>query len=89
MANFWGKSADHHITEIHWLAEECKFGGMKDKLIHDHLVIGIRDSAISESLQLESERTLGKVKKLICQQESNNNPSSWEKEQFGSCQQYQ
>ena len=43
---------------------------MKDELIRDRLVVGIRDSALSERLQLEPELTLDKAKKLICQRES-------------------
>ena len=43
---------------------------MKDELIRDRLVVGIRDSALSERLQLEPELTLDKAKKLIRQRES-------------------
>ena len=43
---------------------------MKDKLIHDRLVVGIRDGAFSEHLQLESNLTLDNAMKLICQQEA-------------------
>ena len=40
---------------------------MKDELIRDRLVVGIRDSALSEQLQLESELTLDKAKQFIRQ----------------------
>ena len=43
---------------------------MKDQLICDRLVVGIRDSVLSERLQLESDLTLDKAKKLICQREA-------------------
>ena len=59
------ESADHFLTEIHRLAENCEFGKMNDQLICDCLVIGIRDSALSEFLQLEANLTLDKAKKLI------------------------
>ena len=36
-----GESADCFITELHRLAENCEFGGMKDELIRDRLVVGI------------------------------------------------
>ena len=65
-----GEPADRFITEIHRLAENCEFGGMKDELIRDRLDVGIRDSALSERLQLEPELTLDKPKKLIRQRES-------------------
>jgi len=43
---------------------------MKDELIHNHLVVGIRDSTLSEGLQLEPELTLDKAKQFIRQRES-------------------
>ena len=42
---------------------------MKDQLICNRLVVGIRDSALSEYLQLESDLTLDKAKKRIRQRE--------------------
>ena len=64
------ESADHFITEIHRLADNCEFGQMKDQLIRDRLVVGIRDSELSERLQLESDSlTLDKATKLIRQRE--------------------
>jgi len=65
-----GEPADCFVTEVHRLAENCEFGGMKNELIRDHLVVGIRESALSERLQLESELTLAKAKQFICQRES-------------------
>ena len=52
------------------MAENCDFGAMKDELIRDCLVVGIRDSSLSERLQLESELTLDRAKQLIHQRES-------------------
>ena len=59
------ESADHFITELHRLAENCELGEMKDQLIRDRLVVGIRDSALSERLHLEADLTLNKVERLI------------------------
>ena len=39
-------------------------------MIQDHLVISIRDVALSKHLQMESDLTLEKVKKLIRQREA-------------------
>ena len=64
------ESADHFITEIHRLADNCEFGDMKDQLIRDRLVVGIRDGALSERLKLESDLTLDKAKTLIRQREA-------------------
>ena len=62
--------ADHFITEVHKLADNCEFGSMKEELVRDRLVVGIRDLALSERLQLESDLTLDKAKKLIRQREA-------------------
>lgn len=43
---------------------------MKDQLIRDRLVVGIRDGALSERLQLESDLTLDNAMKLIRQREA-------------------
>ena len=58
---------DHFITEIHRSADSCELGEMKDQLIRDHLVVGIRDGVLSECLQLESDLTLDNAMKLIRQ----------------------
>ena len=49
---------DTFITSLHTLAETCKYGTLQDELIRDRLVIGLRDVALSERLQLDSDLTL-------------------------------
>ena len=61
---------EEFIAEIHRLADRCDFKNMKDELIHDRLVVGIRDNALSEHLQVEPELTLGNAKRLIRQREA-------------------
>ena len=43
---------------------------MKEELIQDRLVVGIKDSRLSEQLQLESDLTLEKAKTKIRQREA-------------------
>ena len=43
---------------------------MKEELVRDRLVVGIRDHALSEHLQMEAELTLDKAKRLIRQREA-------------------
>ena len=62
--------ADHFITEVHKLADNCEFGSMKEELIRNCLVVGIEVLALSECLQLESDLTLDIAKKLIRQREA-------------------
>ena len=56
------ESAEQFITLMHRMAENCEFGNMKDKLIRDRIVVGIRDESLSECLQMEAELTLDKAK---------------------------
>lgn len=53
-----GESAESFITSVHTLAENCKFGALRDELIRDRIVVGIRDKKLSERLQLDSTLTL-------------------------------
>ena len=38
--------------------EHCKYGDLQDELVHDRIVVGLRDSELSEKLQLTSGLTL-------------------------------
>ena len=65
-----GKSAEQYIMVLYSLAAHCNYGTMESEIIRDRLVVGIRDSALSERLQLDAELTLEKVKKSIRQREA-------------------
>lgn len=56
-----GESAEAYITAVHKLAEHCGFGVLKDELIRDRIVVGIRDKRLSERLQMDSDLTLAKA----------------------------
>ncbi len=55
---------------LYKLAEDYNYGDLKDEMIWDRLVVGIRDSSLSERLQLDSDLTLEKAKKAIRQREA-------------------
>ena len=42
------ETADQFIIRLHLLADNYEFGNLRDKMIHDHLVIGIHDRRLSE-----------------------------------------
>ena len=65
-----GESAEQYIMELYKLAENCDYGGMKEELIRDRLVVGIKDSALSQKLQIDSRLTLDEAKKQIRQREA-------------------
>ena len=55
---------------LYSLAENCEYGAMEEEMIRDRLVVGIRDTALSEKLQMDSALTLESAKKLIRQREA-------------------
>lgn len=56
-----GESVESFITAVHSLAEQCDFGAIKEDLIRDRIMVGIRDAKLSESLQLDADLTLEKA----------------------------
>ena len=50
-----GESVETFITDLHCLAEHCEFGVLKDELIRDRIVVGLKDKKLSEKLQLNGE----------------------------------
>ena len=52
------------------LAESCDYGEFKDQMIRDRLVVGIKDSGLSERLQMDPELTVEKAMKMIWQKEA-------------------
>ncbi|UYV69287.1 hypothetical protein LAZ67_6003116 [Cordylochernes scorpioides] len=61
---------DEFITSLYKLADSCEFEGLHEQLIHDRIVVGVRDKALSERMQLDSELTLEKAVKMVRQQEA-------------------
>ena len=61
------ESAEQFITRLCQLAVNCEFGDLKNEMIHDRLIIGIREGQLSERLQMESDLTLQKAEKLVQQ----------------------
>ena len=65
-----GESAEDYITVLHQLVDTSEYGDIKQEMIHDRVVVCIRDKSLSERLQMESDLTLEKAKKLIRQSEA-------------------
>ena len=59
------ESIEQFITSLYQLAETCEYGELKDEMIRNRIVVGIRDQALSEHLQLNSTLTLEKAKTLM------------------------
>ncbi|KAL5006376.1 hypothetical protein ScPMuIL_015182 [Solemya velum] len=55
-----GETAEAFITSLHTLVEYCDYGTLTEQMVRDRIVVGIRDSALSEKLQLDPDLTLEK-----------------------------
>ena len=65
-----GESAELYITHLYSLVEYCEFGALRDEMLRDRIVVGIRDTALSERLQMDADLTLEKAKKSVRQKEA-------------------
>ena len=65
-----GESVDNFITDLYCLVEYCEFGALKDELIRDRIVVGLKNRKLSEKLQLDSQLTLEKAIRAARQSET-------------------
>ena len=65
-----GESVDSFITDLHCLARYCNDGNLHDEMIRDRIVVGIRDSKLSQRIEIESDLTLLKAMELASQNEA-------------------
>ena len=62
-----GESVEQYITALYHLVETCEYGDLRDEMLRDRLVVGIRDAAMSQKLQMDPELTLEKAMKTVRQ----------------------
>ena len=65
-----GEAAEQFITSLYVLAENCAYGDLAAEMIRDRIVVGIRDKALSERLQLDPDLTLESAKRRVRQREA-------------------
>ena len=65
-----GEAAEQYITTLYGFLELCNYGGLRDELLRDRLVVSIADQALSGRLQLKTDLTLDDAKKIIRQKEA-------------------
>ena len=65
-----GELAEEFITSLYQLVENCEHGALQDQMIRDRIVVGIRDQALSQRMQLNRDLTLEKAKTLSRQREA-------------------
>ena len=56
-----GEPVDSFITLLYRLAEHCNYHDLHDAMIQDRIVVGLRDSNLSEWLQIDPELSLDKA----------------------------
>jgi hypothetical protein len=64
------ESVEQFITSLYQLAEDCEYGDLKQEMFRDCIVVGIRDTSLSEKLQMDAELTLEKAKRMVRQREA-------------------
>ena len=52
---------DNFITDLFCLVEYCEFGTLRNDLIRDRTVLGLKDKKLSEHLQVDPYLTLEKA----------------------------
>ena len=55
------ETVDQFVTALYALVEHCDHEGLKEQMIRGRLVVGLRDSKLSERLQLDSDLDLKKA----------------------------
>ena len=65
-----GETAEEFITTLYNLVETCNYKDLKEEMLRDRLVVGIKDIALAEKLQMDAELTLETAKKKIRQREA-------------------
>ncbi|XP_064469765.1 uncharacterized protein K02A2.6-like [Ornithodoros turicata] len=71
-----GETVDAYLVELHKLAEKCDFGLTKERMIRDRFVVGLIDTKLSQSLQMDSSLTLqsaltkARLKEAVVKQQS-------------------
>ena len=58
-----GESAEQYTMTLYELVKNCDYGDLRDDMPRDRLVVGIRDTALSEKLQMDAKLTLDITKK--------------------------
>ena len=47
-----GESIENFLNDLYMMIDNCEYGAMRDDILRDRIVIGIRDVGLSQKLQL-------------------------------------
>ncbi|UYV70106.1 hypothetical protein LAZ67_7001810 [Cordylochernes scorpioides] len=62
-----GEAVEEYIRVLHKMAENCNYGSLKEEMIRDRIVVGVKNLQLSEKLQLEPNLTLERDIQAACQ----------------------
>lgn len=65
-----GEPVDDFITSLYSLVEHCNYAALKDELIRDRIVVGVRDRQLAQKMQLDDKLTLEKAINMSRQHEA-------------------
>ena len=65
-----GESVEDFIYHVNALADHCGYGQLREEMVCDRIVVGIRDAKLSQKLQMDAELTLEKVTQLVRESET-------------------
>ncbi|UYV69910.1 K02A2.6-like [Cordylochernes scorpioides] len=64
-----GEAVEEYIRVLHKMAENCNYGSLKEEMIRDRIVVGVKNLQLSEKLQLEPNLILERAIQAACQTE--------------------
>ena len=62
--------AEHFIAALYSLTDSCEYGTLRDEMIRDRIVVGIRNAALSQKLQMNAKPMLESAKVQVFQSEA-------------------
>ena len=65
-----GEPIETFIQDLHCLAENCKYGTLKDELIRGRIIVGVLDDALYDRLQAKPKLTLAEAVRMSRQSEA-------------------
>ena len=65
-----GETVDEFITSLYSLTEYCEYGALREEMIRDRIVAGIKDASLSLKLQLIETLTLEKALTMVREAEA-------------------
>ncbi|XP_037505811.1 uncharacterized protein K02A2.6 [Rhipicephalus sanguineus] len=64
------ETVDQYVTALYNMADRCDYGDLRDRLIRDRFVLGLRDKKLCEALQMDANLTLAMALAKARQKES-------------------